>query len=183
MSASRMITTFSGRLMDPCNSVPSDFCSVDIAHALANKCRYGGHCRFFYSVAQHSVLCAQVAQRAGLDARWALMHDAAEAYLCDVPRPVKRQLAGFDNLETRLLQSIAAWLDLSNPDPLPGYVRLIDDQMLAAEWDVLMPPSVIAQFPPIPESSPLNDLIIAPWSPEKSKVEFLTLFKRFFVGR
>lgn len=175
-----MITTFSGRVMDPCNSVPSDFCAIDIAHALAMKCRYNGHCRFFYSVAQHSVLCAQAAQRAGMDARWALMHDAAEAYLCDVPRPVKSRLQGFAEMELRLLKSIAAWLDLPDPDPLPLHVRVIDDQMVAAEWSLMMPDSVAAQFEPLPDSSPLHDLVIVPWALEKGKVEFLSMFKRFF---
>lgn len=180
MSGSRMITTFSGRVMDPMNSVPSDFCAMDIAHSLAMKCRYGGHCRFFFSVAQHSVLCAQAAMRAGVDARWALMHDAAEAYLCDVPSPVKSRMPGFAAIELRLLQSIAAWLGLPDPDPLPRFLKMLDEQIVAAEWDVLMPPSVVVSLKPIPISSPLHDMVISPWSPEKSKAEFLVLFRRFF---
>lgn len=178
----RMITTFSGRVMDPCNSSPSDFCRIDIAHALAMKCRYGGHCRFFYSVAQHSVLCAQAAERAGTDARWALMHDAAEAYLCDVPRPVKARIPGFDAMELRLLKSIAAWLGLPDPDPLPAHVRLIDDHMISAEWPVLMSESVLVQIPEIPDSSPVHDLVVVPWSLEKGKFEFLLQFDRLFGG-
>ena len=180
MAGSRMITTFSGRVMDPVNSVPADFCAMDIAHALAMKCRYGGHCRFFYSVAQHSVLCAQAAMRAGVDARWALMHDAAEAYLCDVPAPVKSRLNGFAEIELRLLKSLSAWLGLPDPEPLPLFVRLLDEQIVSAEWEVLMPPSVIVNFKPVPDSSPLQDMVISPWGPEKSKVEFLALFRRFF---
>ena len=178
--ASRMITTFSGRVMNPLDPSPEDFCLVDIAHALSMKCRYGGHCRFFYSVAQHSVLCAEVARRAGCDPRWALMHDAAESYLADIPRPVKLQLPGFEAIELRLLQSIAEWLGLPDPDPLPGFVSLIDDQMIAAEWPVLMPDPVVRSFADVPETSPVHDIVIVPWSLEEAKVKFISMFNQIF---
>ena len=178
--ASRMITTFSGRVMNPLDPSPEDFCLVDIAHALSMKCRYGGHCRFFYSVAQHSVLCAEVARRAGCDPRWALMHDAAESYLADIPRPVKVQLPGFEAIELRLLQSIAEWLGLPDPDPLPGFVTLIDDQMIAAEWLVLMPDTVVRSFAELPAASPVNDIVIVPWSLEEAKVKFISMFNQIF---
>lgn len=110
------------------------------------------------------------------------MHDAAEAYLCDVPRPVKSRLPGFDAMELRLLQSIAAWLGLPDPDPLPAHVRLIDDHMLAAEWDVLMPESVLVKIPDVPESSPVRDVVVVPWSLEKGKIEFMSMFDRLFGG-
>lgn len=65
---------------------------LDIAHALAHTCRFNGHCQTFYSVAQHCCTMVAHLERAGADRdlkRWALLHDADEAYLPDVPRPVK----------------------------------------------------------------------------------------------
>ena len=180
--ASRMITTFSGRVMNPLDPSPEDFCLIDIAHSLAMKCRYGGHCRFFYSVAQHSVLCAEVARRAGCDPRWPLMHDAAEAYLADIPRPVKSQLSGFEEMENRLLKAIGDWLGLCDPDPLPAYVSVIDDQMISAEWPVLMPDTVVGSFAELPAASPVNDIVIVPWSLEEGKAKFLSMFERVFSG-
>lgn len=179
---SRMITTFSGRRMDPCNPRPEDFCVIDIAHALSLKCRFNGHCRFFYSVAQHSVLCAQVARRSGADARWALMHDAAEAYLCDVPRPVKSQLVGFDAIEQRLLTVLADWLDIPEPSPLPRAVELIDNQILSVEWPALMCGDSAVELPVLPVSSPLHDVVVVPWSLEEGKRRFIWMFNSLFGG-
>lgn len=81
--------TFTGRIVDPLALKPEDIDILDIAHGLSNICRYGGHCAQFYSVAQHSVhvmsLCSDDHKMAGL------LHDAEEAYLGDIPRPLKRR--------------------------------------------------------------------------------------------
>lgn len=74
----------------------------EIAHALSNICRYNGHCRVFYSVAQHSAIVAELvrARRPGAPKRLvraSLLHDAAEAFCLDVPSPIKRMpmMAGY----------------------------------------------------------------------------------------
>lgn len=110
------IQTFTGRKFYPLDPRAADVDVRDIAHALAMKCRFGGHCRAFYSVAQHSVLVSQAVRAE--HALWGLMHDAAEAYLADVGRPVKaamRVACGegvetFDALEERVLAAVAAGL-------------------------------------------------------------------------
>ncbi len=90
------ILTFTGRRFWPLDPRAEDVCIEDIAHALALKCRFTGHCRDFYSVAQHSVLCAQYVAQHGGSAELqlaALLHDASEAYLPDVARPIKGRFA------------------------------------------------------------------------------------------
>jgi flavin-dependent thymidylate synthase len=78
---------------------------TDIARALSRICRYAGHCEQFYSVAQHSVYVSGMVPPE--HALCALMHDATEAYLVDIPRPLKRMLAGYTVLEDRLWRVIA----------------------------------------------------------------------------
>ena len=92
------IQTFTGRHINPFDPDPDAIDIEDIAHALSHICRFTGHTHTFYSVAQHSVHVADLVCRntAGLakPARsravlMALLHDASEAYLCDIPRPLK----------------------------------------------------------------------------------------------
>lgn len=96
--------TYSGRRFFPFDPHPADVELVDIAHALSLVCRFGGHCARFYSVAQHSVLVSHLV--APSIALHGLMHDAAEAYVGDVIRPIKRELPGFDHLERRVSMAI-----------------------------------------------------------------------------
>src|ERR1017187_10636100 len=77
------ITTFSGIHFWPLLPNPADIRIEDIAHALSNQCRFAGHAREFYSVAEHSVRVSQLCPPE--DALWGLLHDASEAYLTDVP--------------------------------------------------------------------------------------------------
>src|SRR4051794_27255584 len=87
------IPTASGARFDPFAPDAASIEIRDIAHALGNLCRFGGHCRVFYSVAQHSCLVADLVERRGAGVEcvhWALLHDASEAYLGDLPHPVKR---------------------------------------------------------------------------------------------
>jgi 5'-deoxynucleotidase YfbR-like HD superfamily hydrolase len=87
------VTTVSGREVYPHAPDPSQIVIEDIAHALSLLCRYAGHTKEFYSVAQHSVLVSDLLalnrDTAGRYALPGLLHDAAEAYLIDLPQPVK----------------------------------------------------------------------------------------------
>ena len=100
-----MILTFTGRLIDPFELKSKDVSIRDIAHALSQTCRWGGHTSRHYSVAEHCVRLSEYASceetLKSIDAQFLsederedlaqvlLMHDAAEAYLTDVPKPYK----------------------------------------------------------------------------------------------
>src|ERR1017187_4953916 len=87
MDSDGSITTFSGIRFWPLLPNPADIRIEDIAHALSNQCRFGGQAREFYSVAEHCVRVSQLCRPE--DALWGLLHDASEAYLSDVPAPMK----------------------------------------------------------------------------------------------
>ena len=88
------LQTVSGRFVNPFDPDPEQIDIDDIARALANVCRFGGHTRHFYSVAQHSVIVSRLVEERGGDIEdtfAALMHDASEAYLGDMPHPIKHR--------------------------------------------------------------------------------------------
>ena len=85
------LQTFTGRQFWPLGPEPTDIVIEDIGHALGSLCRFNGHCKAFYSVAQHSILVSRACEKHGLVAAFrGLMHDASETYLLDVPKPLKR---------------------------------------------------------------------------------------------
>lgn len=143
------LTTVTGELIDVQNIVPSQVSILDIAHSLSNKCRFGGHSRVFYSVAQHSVRVAwALPPRLRLAG---LLHDASETYLEDVPRPVKRILVGYSDLERRVMQVVSNRFDLGDlvDDPL---IHEADNRVLRTEWEELMPgpvPEGIREYLPV----------------------------------
>lgn len=131
------IQTFTGVAFYPLDPRPNEIHIRDIAHALSMQCRYGGHARYFYSVAEHCILLSQaVPPELALAA---LMHDAAEAYLVDVPRPIKSSLTGYREIEAVLEASIAMRFSLA--DPCPALVKEYDTRILNNERSALMSPA------------------------------------------
>jgi len=128
------VLTHSGKLVNVIDPDPDTISILDIAHALGNQCRFGGHTKMFYSVAQHSILVASAVPDEYKFA--ALMHDASEAYLIDLPRPVKRLLPYYEKLEYNMMRCIAdkygfAW-------PMPQVVQEADDSVLELEIRAVM---------------------------------------------
>lgn len=159
--------TFSGRKFWPLDPREEDVHIEDIAHSLAHQCRYGGHCERFYSVAEHSVLMARaIGRNAGL---YALLHDAAEAYVADVPRPLKRHLVGYKEAEDRVLSLVLKRFGLRSE--MPPEVKLADERILADEIRQNMRPMAWhADY-----DDPLGvDLEF--WAPERAEDEFLIAF-------
>jgi len=142
--------TYSGRIFYPLDPRPEDIDIEDIAHALSLQCRFNGHCRTFYSVAEHSVRVSELLPREF--ALWGLLHDAAETYLGDLVRPIKRQ-AEFSHYREheRVIEAAVATKFALYPTEIPRQVRHADDVLLATErrdllgsnpapWESLPPP-------------------------------------------
>jgi hypothetical protein len=128
------IRTFTGIYVNVFEPTLEMICIEDIAHGLSNQCRFGGHLPEFYSVAQHSFLCSQMAESEfKLEA---LLHDASEAYLLDIPSPIKQGLSNYKEIEDKLMVLIAEKFGFKYP--LTKAVKKIDEEMLQFEWKHLM---------------------------------------------
>lgn len=128
------IRTFKGVEYWPLDPRPEDVLIEDIAHALANSCRYAGHTSRFYSVAEHSIIVSRlVAPELALSG---LLHDATEAYVVDVPRPLKRYLTNYAEIEELNWQAIAKAFDL---DPvMHESIKNADNAILVKEMQIFM---------------------------------------------
>jgi len=135
-------TTFTGEDFNPLLPDADKIKIEDIAHSLSLMCRANGHFHSFYSVAQHSVNCANEAEARGLSGRVqlaCLLHDASEAYMSDITRLVKKQLPAYIEAEENLQNIIyGKFLDAPLTDAEHGFVKQIDDDMLVCEFDALM---------------------------------------------
>lgn len=133
------IRTYSGISIDLLNPQPENIAIEDIAHALALTCRWKGHLKCFYSVAEHSIRASFLAQPQ--HRLWALLHDASEAYLCDIPRPVKHLaiMHGYREAEARMQAAICERFGL--PEEMPAAVHNIDGFLLAIEARDLIDPT------------------------------------------
>lgn len=166
------IQTFTGKQFWPLDPKPEEIDIVDIAHALSNLCRYGGHCEKFYSVAEHSYWVSK--QCSNENKLWGLLHDAAEAYLVDMPKPIKKYLFEYHNIELGLEKAIAERFDLEFPIPME--VKRIDKGILICERNQIM------KSPP--DDWEVEDIglevEIQCYSPDISEWLFLTEFKELY---
>lgn len=147
----------------------------DIAHALSNVCRFGGHTRVHYSVAQHSVLASHLVPPA--DALYALLHDATEAYIGDMVSPLKQVMPQFRQKEDRLWSVICEYFEL--PEQMPASVKRADLMMLAREREDLLPagePWALLEGVELP-SEPIQ-----PWEQRRAEIEFTHRFWQIVEG-
>lgn len=164
----------SGGQFWPLDPRPEDVHIEDIAHALSMICRYQGHTSRFYSVAEHSVLVAQAMGGYGANNSLilrALLHDAAEAYICDVVRPLKRCLVGYAEAEERIEQVI--WERFGLPSYAVGLVKEIDNLILYDEAKALMGVHCIAWHE---QFAPGLGVEIVGWAPAIAEAAFLEAF-------
>ena len=161
--------TVSGRHFHFLNPQPTEIDLYDIATALSNQCRFAGHMRRFYSVAEHSVRVS-LACEPGI-ALWGLLHDASEAYICDIPSPVKGELASYRNMEGIIQRAIANRFCLSWP--IPKGVFIADQILLVTEAQQLIGHDTSdwgIKYPALEEK-------IEPWTPEEARNRFMARFK------
>lgn len=164
---SAWIQTFSGLVMHPLDAKPEEICIEDIAHALSNMCRFTGHTREFYSVAEHSVRVSwAVPHYAALSG---LMHDATEAYLVDLSSPVKRDesMVKYRVAELELDKVIRTKFGLPEQ---PKSVHEADRTLLFTEARDLLGPA--PKLWTDPAAAPLKGRIV-PWSPWEARERFL----------
>jgi len=171
------ILTFSGICFRPLEPRPEDVRIQDIAHALAHQCRFGGHTRTFYSIAQHSVLVSQLSHPE--DALWGLLHDVSEAYLLDLARPLKALFNAYLAAERQLQRCIVERFGLAPEQP--ANVTAADDWMLAIEYRDLMTPARDQYVATPPEHAKISAQ--ETWSPEMAEREFLAQFELLFPNR
>lgn len=170
----------SGRRFWPLDPRAEEIDIEDVAHGLANCPRFRGMTREFYSVAQHSVLVAQAVPPE--DALWGLLHDAAEAYLGDMARPLKIQpeMEPYRRAERRVMACVCERFGL--PPIEPATVRRADDRALAAEALDLFPtldPAWSSKWPDGIDRLPEE---VRPWRPVFARAAFLTLFRKLTSG-
>lgn len=126
-------------LLDP---RAEDVRAEDIAHALSNYCRYTGHTKDFYSVATHSILCAELARLDGMSAKiqlYNLLHDGSEAYLGDIARPLKELLPNYVEIEDRVQEVVFEAFGLPQPTEEEWKtIKHYDNYMLGTEIAQLM---------------------------------------------
>jgi hypothetical protein len=179
------IQTFTGRAFHYEDPQPEDVHIEDIAQALSKQCRFAGHTTRFYSVAEHSVLLARyVSQPVKL---WALLHDASEAYLVDVPRPVKPYLEGYDRFERVVMYRIRERFDLFGLNNqfdvawaghMPAEVKAADIRICVDEKAQNMAPGPMWGIDGL---DPLG-VTLQFWSPEQAEAEFLSTFTELMAA-
>ena len=131
------MSTYTGKRFDPMQMTAEDISIEDIAHALSLLCRGGGHLKYFYSVGQHSINCMKEAKARGFSKRLqlaCLLHDASEAYISDIIRPVKMYLTNYLEIEDTIMQKIWEKFglgDLTAEEHLTW--KQIDDEILDYE--------------------------------------------------
>lgn len=149
----------------------------DIAHALSHQCRFAGHTKTFYSVAEHCVrVCDTLPPAFKL---WGLLHDAPEAYTQDIVRPLKYVLQETAPAFMELLREVEryVWGELGLRGEIPELVHVADVRMLLTEKESLLGDcprpwegiSVVGR----PNLTPYNQVIV-PWSPDEAKTNFLS---------
>jgi uncharacterized protein len=177
------LQTVSGRWVNPFDPDPEQLDPGDIARALANQCRFGGHSRVFYSVAQHCVIVSELVEEGGGDAEdafAALMHDATEAYLGDMPHPIKHRSplgAAFKEAEAELEAAIRNRFAIKPDVP---EIKRVDRALLATERRAFSEETW--HWPELESVEPLDIELIA-WPPDEAAAAFERRFAELQAHR
>lgn len=177
MNGTDWIQTFTGKKFYPFAPTASDICIEDIAHSLAMQCRFGGHSKQFYSVAQHSWLMSTHWFQDEELQRYALLHDASEAYLGDIPRPLKYRpdFYFYRNAERVLQEMIYIKFGLNPIEPIE--IKRADHEVLCEE---AMSEKIMSPLHPEWQERCKPLMGLHPQLPEKAEKMFLARFIKLF---
>jgi 5'-deoxynucleotidase YfbR-like HD superfamily hydrolase len=166
--------TYTGKQFFILNPTLDSIDIVDIAHSLSMQCRYNGHTQKFYSVAEHSCILHDYALEQLDDDKLAfeiLLHDASEAYMCDIPRPLKLELPDYQAIERSIEALIAQKFGLEYPHPQA--IKDLDTRILRDERLQIMSKS--GHVWNNDKYEPLG-VDIHGWLPKKAEKEFMYRF-------
>lgn len=173
------IVTVSGKKFYPLAPRAEEIELRDVAHSLANQCRFTGHTSEFYSVAEHSVRVSLMLEYDPTLAMWGLMHDASEAYLTDLAAPVKRSpiMVNYRVAESALMRQVAQRFSL--PYPIPDEVKHADAVMLHTEAASFFPEDGTVWW----DMSLVTNTIKHPLTPKQARDSFLTRYRALDIAR
>jgi hypothetical protein len=172
------VETYTGRAFWPGNPKVEDVSIIDIAHHLSNQCRYSGATSQLYSTAQHCCLLSNYVEAtlkgSPLDCLQILMHDAAEAYLIDLPRPIKQHLPEFRLWDRNIQMCVRSWLGIGD-EPIPSWQDEIDSRIISDERAQLLSDSGLDWK----HSPPPLGIRISPWLPPIAEQQFLMRYASY----
>jgi hypothetical protein len=176
MSTINVITTYTGRKIDPLDPNPDDINLLDICHSLSNLCRFVGHVREFYSVGEHScrvhdILPPELKLKG-------ILHDASEGYFCDLANPLKvtPEMSFFREVEKNLMNVIYTKFGLDTDEP--EELHWADKTMGSTEQRELMPAGSLNGT-----YAPLDNYKIVPWSPVQAKYGMILRLEKLLGER
>jgi len=177
--------TYTGKQFVLLNPSPDAVCIEDVAHSLSMQCRFNGHTKHFFSVAEHSWWVSHIVPPEF--ALQGLMHDSAEAYISDIPKPFKLMLGFFvEMVEHKHLTVLGEKFGF---DPnLSREVKDADVEMLVFEREQALRPTEHKWSPYIENYRPYLaqeqgvEVQLHFWSPEEAKERFLARFEELKGG-
>lgn len=169
--------TYTGKKVYIFNPTVESLDLADISHSLSMVCRFGGHTKKFYSVAEHCVILSNVVPEE--HAKWALMHDASEAYFGDLIRPIKHTpaLKGYREAEKNIQKVIAKKFGL--PSEIPSIVKEFDSHLLYTEAKEMFMNFDLSYFDKKGYRH-LTNVEFNYYSPNEAKKVFLSRFSELF---
>jgi len=207
----RWMQTYTGKQYFPLAPHPDDVDIEDIAHSLSLQCRFNGHCEKYYSVAEHSRRCVDAISMMWPDIfnevfsslpedqdkafevlfdeymlplkKMALLHDAAEAYMCDLPRPFKKSINNYKKYEELNMAAIITHFDIWPKHPVitKKYVKIVDNVMLMTEKrDLMKEAPALWEMEGIVE--PLDNPIYFPQNCKDAEKTFMMYYDCLFNG-
>ena len=172
------IETYTGRAVYPLSPKVEDVSIIDIAHHLSQQCRYSGATSWLYSTAQHCCLLADYVEKvmkgSPIDCLQILIHDAAETYLVDMPRPIKQHMPEFRMWDRAIQMCVRSWVGLGDV-PLPPWQDDLDSRIIVDERAQVMSDSGNDWGHDL---EPLG-IVVEPWFPVHAEQRFLMRYAKY----